>query len=360
MTPYRFSVSCGGTGGHVFPGLATARALQARGHEVTLWLAGKAIETDSRQDWSGSVVRIRAEGISASPFRLPSTLLAVTRAYRDSLRALRQSRPAVLLAMGSYSSVGPVLAAHRLGIPVVLHEANVVPGRAIDLLSRFAHTVAVAFPETKAHLPHRTLKVTGLPLRKDLEIAAQEPAPPHTTTTFLIMGGSQGAHRLNTVVMETVCALSKSGLSFNVLHLAGQRDREVVAQTYASAGVPHVVHGFLKDMTSAYRAASFAVCRAGANSCMELALFGVPALLVPYPEAARNHQAANARAMAATGAADMIEQRDLTPERLTGYLTELLAAPARLTAMRAAARQRAITGGDAKLADLIEEVAAGR
>ena len=113
-------------------------------------------------------------------------------------------------------------------------------------------------------------------------------------------------------------------------------------------------------MAGAYRAASFAVCRAGANSCMELALFGVPSLLVPYPEAARNHQAANARAMAATGAADVIEQRDLTPARLTGYLTQLLAAPARLTAMRAAARQRAITGGDAILADLIEEVAAGR
>lgn len=360
MTTGRFSVSCGGTGGHVFPGLATARELQARGHTVTLWLAGKAIEAASRHAWNGPVVSIRSDGISASPLHFPLSIIAVARAYRASLRALRATAPQVVLAMGSYSSVGPVLAARRLRIPIVLHEANVIPGRTIDVLRRFARAVAISFPETRDHLVHPRLVTTGLPLRKELEEAAARPTPAPDGFTILVMGGSQGARRLNATVSETLCRLHRAGLPIRVLHLSGEHDRPAMEAAYAAAGVPHAVHGFLRDMPTAYRAASFAIARSGANSCMELALFGVPALLVPLPEAVRNHQLANARAMAAAGAADVVEQAGLSIDWLADYLRGCLAAPDRLARMRFAARRRAIVGADRSLADLVEEVAAGR
>ena len=355
-----FSVSCGGTGGHVFPGLATARALQGRGHDVSLWLAGKSIETATRHAWTGPVIDIQSEGLSASPWRLPATLIRLVRVYRSSRAALTRCRPQVLLAMGSYSSVGPVLAAHRLGIPVVLHEANVIPGRAIAFLSRFAHTVAVSFPETRDHLAHPRLVVTGIPLRKELEAAAGARPSPPDPFVLLVMGGSQGATRLNTVAVNAICKLHSEGIRIQVVHLAGERDRARVTAAYVQAGVPHIVHGFLRDMASAYGAASLAVARSGANSCMELALFGVPAVLIPYPEAARNHQLANARAMVSAGAADVIEQKHLTPDSLAAYVRDHTLPPALLDRMRQAARQRAIVGADEKLADLVEEVARGR
>jgi UDP-N-acetylglucosamine--N-acetylmuramyl-(pentapeptide) pyrophosphoryl-undecaprenol N-acetylglucosamine transferase len=356
-----FAVSCGGTGGHVFPGLAAARVLRARGHHVTLWLGGKAIEDSIRTAWDGPIADVCSRELDARPLRLPLTLVRFARVYRTSLRVLRERKPDLLLAMGSYSSVGPALAARRLRIPVVLHEANVVPGRAIAWLSRLAHTVAISFPETDRHLRHARLALTGLPLRKDLESAAGEaPAAPAAGFVLLIMGGSQGAVRVNTAAMDAVSRLHAEGRAFRVVHLAGEHEKARVTAAYAAAGVPHTVIGFCRDMVSVYRTAHLAVARAGANSCMELALFGVPALLVPYPEAARNHQLANARAMASAGAADVIEQRDLTPERLADYLRAAMAAPARLDGMRAAARRRALAGADEKLADLVEEVAGGR
>jgi UDP-N-acetylglucosamine--N-acetylmuramyl-(pentapeptide) pyrophosphoryl-undecaprenol N-acetylglucosamine transferase len=355
-----FAVSCGGTGGHVFPGLATAQVLRTRGHAVTLWLGGKAIEGSIRSAWDGPIVNVPSQGLGGSVVRLPSMLAQLVRVYRASLSALRQQKPDLLLAMGSYSSVGPALAARRLGIPMVLHEANVVPGRALAWLSRFAHTVAVSFPETNRYLAHPRLALTGLPLRKDLEGAAQTPSPVPPEFTLLIMGGSQGAVRVNTAAMDALCRLHAQSTPFHVVHLAGEHEKARVSAAYEAAGVPHTTLGFCRDMAPVYRSASLAVARAGANSCMELALFGVPALLVPYPEAARNHQLANARAMASAGAADVIEQKELTPERLAGYLRDALAAPGKLERMRAAARRRAIAGADGRLADLVEEVASGR
>jgi UDP-N-acetylglucosamine--N-acetylmuramyl-(pentapeptide) pyrophosphoryl-undecaprenol N-acetylglucosamine transferase len=174
------------------------------------------------------------------------------------------------------------------------------------------------------------------------------------------MGGSQGARRLNELAVDALCRLHREGIPLSVIHLSGEKDQATVTTAYQAAGIPHTVHGFLRDMASAYRSASLAIARSGANSCMELALFGVPALLVPYPLAARDHQAANARAMAQAGAADVIEQKDLTADRLTDYIRNKMRDTAALAAMQGAARRRSLTGADEKLADLVEEVAAGR
>ncbi len=357
----QFSVSCGGTGGHVFPGVATAMALRERGHNVTLWMSGKAIETATRHAWDGPVEHIGAEGFSSRPLKLPRTLFTLHRTYQTSRRALRAQNPQALLAMGSYSSLGPVLAAWSLKIPVVLHEANVIPGRAVVALSRLAEAIAISFPETRKHLNHRRIELTGLPLRKQMEDAAMAiPDKPESPLFVLTMGGSQGAQRLNEIVPIALGRLKADGIHVAAIHLSGEKAKASVENAYRGAGVPATVLGFCTDMVSVYRQTNLAIARSGANSCLELALFGIPSILVPYPHSARGHQLANAQAMAAAGAAVVLEQTDLTPERLDHIIRSCALQPGTLVNLRQAARHRAMTGADQHLADLIEQVAARR
>lgn len=371
----KIGIACGGTGGHIFPGLAVAQALRQRGHEVWLYLAGKAGEDLALAGWKGPVVTVPARGISSlDPWTLLLTGVGLLRAVLRCAKSLRRFGPDVLLAMGSYASVGPVLSARWLRIPVVLHEANVIPGRAIRFLSRFAEAVAVSFPETRAHLPHRRLVVTGMPVRgtggqttdDGRPIAAIEnPAQRGTSWsselvpgrfTILVMGGSRGARRLNELVSQAILRLHREGHALQVIHLTGLADEHTIRQVYQGGGVPQAVFGFLQDMPRAYQWASLAICRSGASTCAELSVYGVPALLVPYPFAIHRHQTANADALAAAGAADLCDEQLLTVDFLTDYLIGLMRDPARLARMREAARRRVTNIPAAALADLVEQV----
>lgn len=356
----RYGISCGGTGGHVFPGMATGAALQKRGHEVTLWLSGKAIESATCQAWAGHVVQIDAAKISFHPLRLPRTVFTIIRAFRASLKALRAQSPEALLAMGSYSSLGPVLAARWLKIPVILHEANVIPGKAISFLARFASAVAITFPETRLYLKHPNIQQTGLPIRKQMEEAAARPSVTPVPFTVLTMGGSQGAQRLNDIIPQALGQLKSAGMEIKAIHLAGEKAKASVEAAYREAGVPATVYGFCSDMVSVYHQTSLAISRSGANSCLELALFGVPAILIPLPTSARDHQRANARAMMAAGAAILLEQETLSPELLAGTLRSLADQPGELSEMQTRAKARAGAGADESLADLIVKVGGSR
>lgn len=356
----KYSISCGGTGGHVFPGMATGLALQKRGHEVALWFSGKSIEAATRHAWTGQVVQIESAKISFHPLRLPRTILTVIRAYRASIKALREQQPQALLAMGSYSSLGPVLAARRLNIPVVLHEANVIPGKAISFLSRFATAVAITFPETRNYLKHKNMPLTGLPLRKVMEEAAALKSECPSRFTVLTMGGSQGAQKLNEMVPLALGQLREAGVEVAAIHLAGEKAKADVEEAYRKAGVPATVYGFCSDMVSIYRQTSLAISRSGANSCLELALFGIPAILVPLPASARDHQKANAKAMMNAGAAMLLEQAALTPDRLAETIRNLATHPVEMQEMRVKARTRASVGADESLADLIVKTGSSR
>ena len=362
--PVKTAIACGGTGGHIFPGLATAEVLRQRGHDIELWLAGKDVETPALRGWAGPVVTVPAEGLSSglTPRAFRSAWKLV-RAARLCRRQMRQRRPDVLLAMGSYASVGPVYAALREAVPVILHEANVLPGRAIRLFSRWADAVAVSFEESSYYLRHGELVRTGMPLRAELEQAAgaAEPAPPaREFFTILVMGGSRGAHRLNEIVSKAVARVHAAGHRVGVIHLAGFADEDAMRRAYEHAGVLHEVFPFAADMAAVYRRADLAVCRSGAATCAELAIFGVPALLVPYPFAAYDHQTANARALEKKGAADVVPEPDLDEEWLADYLVSAMRNPGRLARQRAAARQRASVRGAEALADLVEKVAEAR
>jgi len=339
----------------VFPGLAVARELLRRGHAVKLWLAGTAPEAESLAGWEGPVQRVRASGFEGlASFGSLLSAYRLAGATVDSLMRMRRDPPAVLLAMGSYASVGPALAARALGIPFVIHEANAIPGRAVALLARCAWAVALTFESAARYLPKVPAVVTGLPVRSDLQGQFAESLLEPNIFTVLVMGGSQGAHRINEVAVAAFLELRNTGERFQVIHLAGRADADWVETAYRKAGVKALVFSFLREIGKAYCAANMAISRAGASSCMELALYRVPCLLIPFPTARRDHQTANAREMCQSGGADMIQQKDLTPGWLRDYLRVAMHSPEKLTAMRASLAKVAIPDAVQRLADLVE------
>lgn len=355
------AVACGGTGGHIFPGLATAEELMDRGHSVTLWVAGKGTESAALASWTGPKVKLAASGFeSRLNLRSIGTAWSLWKAGSEGRRIMRENPPDVLLAMGSYASVGPILAALRMKVPVVLHEANVVPGRAIRLFSRKAAAVGITFEGSSYYLKRANLVQTGMPIRRDLVMAA-ETRPTRAfrpdAVTVLVMGGSAGAQRLNREAPPALIQAARTLPGLRVIHLTGRGNEGAVAAVYQSAGLTADVRPFTQDMAEIYSAADFAICRSGAATCAELSVFGLPALLVPYPHAVANHQWANAEAMEKAGAADLVADADLTAGWLLEYLLARLRDPAKREQMSKAARARVQHRASAALADLVERCA---
>jgi UDP-N-acetylglucosamine--N-acetylmuramyl-(pentapeptide) pyrophosphoryl-undecaprenol N-acetylglucosamine transferase len=347
------AVACGGTGGHIYPGLATARALRERGHHVTLWLSGKNVESTVLQGWKGPVVTIASEGFQFGPLRNLLTALRILLAVIRCWIAMFRHRPDAVLAMGSYSSIGPCLAARLRRIPVVLHEANAIPGKAVKMLAGRAACIAICFEETRYHLKGLHLVSTGMPLRPELKPSGLR--APASDFRLLVMGGSGGAHAVNETVSKAVCSLAQYAL--HVTHLTGEADAAMVTERYRAAGIRASVLAYTQEMAALYESADLAICRAGASTCAELGVFGLPALLIPYPHAAGDHQTANARSLEKTGAADLVQQADISAEWLADYIRAQIEDPTRLKKMRVRALRRDSLNSAEKLAETVEQCA---
>ncbi|MEI7947012.1 MAG: UDP-N-acetylglucosamine--N-acetylmuramyl-(pentapeptide) pyrophosphoryl-undecaprenol N-acetylglucosamine transferase [bacterium] len=345
-------VACGGTGGHVFPGLAVAHELKNRDHNVEVWFSGRTIETATHSGWDGPTFSTGARQISIR------NLLSMGVSFFKCLRAMKQKKPDALLAMGSYSSLPPVLAARMCGVPIVLHEANAVPGKAVDVLSRFAHTVATSFEETEQWLPGRRVVKTGLPVREHaLSNQPRLDEVPKGAFTIFITGGSQGARRVNELTSQAMCLLKQDGIDdFFVIHQTGVADEEKVRELYQKNNVPSLVSAFIKDMGRAYATADLVICRAGASTCFELCLVGKPALLIPLPSAIRNHQHLNAATLVKCGGVDEGIQRELTGRSINRYIINKRKSPDVLKKMSEALKSMSITGAASRVADVLENL----
>lgn len=357
MENLTIAIACGGTGGHTFPGLATGRVLRGRGHRVVVLRAGRSIEERTFSGWDGETFETGAR----SPVRRHpvASALSLLRAWGWFAR----ERPDVLLAMGSYASLAPGVAARLRRVPMVLHEANAVPGKAIVRLSRWASAAAIAFPGAGGELRGRCEVVrTGLPVRA--ELLGQSPPEGFAGGggfTVLVTGGSQGAHVVNVLASKVLSGLagSRAIKGLRIIHQTGPADEEHVRRRYEEAGADAKVCAFLDEMGGAMKAADFAIARSGAATCAELCLFGLPALLVPLPGAVRDHQYANARFMADAGAAEVARQEDLSEKALGDLLRSLASGDrARLRAMRGRCAALAAPDAAGRLADLVERCAA--
>ena len=360
-------VACGGTGGHAFPGLAVAEELRKRGHEVVVWDSGRAIESSVMKRWDGPVFSTGARQLSAR------NAFANLRALFRCRKEMRRTRPDALLAMGSYSSLPPVLAARWCGVKVYLHEANTVPGKAVDFLSRFAHAVAISFDVTTNYLKGVKTVLTGLPVRAEIAAGKRFDFIPANAFVVFVTGGSQGAHAVNLLLKDALLLLkteidkrihsspSPSPSSFAssprplyVIHQTGAKDEAEIIAAYSGVSLPARVHAFEQEMANAFASADIVVARAGASTCFELAACGKPAFLIPLPTAMRNHQHFNADAFAAKGAADEGFQSELTARQVFRYLLEKYDHPDHLVRMAEKMRALATPAAAARVADLVE------
>ncbi len=326
-------VMAGGTGGHVFPGLAVAACMREAGWEV-VWLGARAgMEAKlvpgrgyemAWVDFSG----LRGKGLAAIAL-LPLRLL---RAFWQSLRALMRHRPDVVLGLGGYQSFPGGMMAALLGRPLVIHEQNSIAGLANRILAGLADRVLAGFPGAL-----RKASVVGNPVRPEIA-ALPDPqaryAGRHGTLHLLVVGGSLGARALNEAVPAALALLDARHRP-QVLHQSGAQHGEALQEAYRNAGVEAQCVSFIEDMSAAYRDADLVVCRSGALTVAELAAAGVASVLVPFPYAVDDHQTFNARYLSDARAAVLLPQRDLTPERLAALLGELTRDRLRDMAMKA-------------------------
>jgi UDP-N-acetylglucosamine--N-acetylmuramyl-(pentapeptide) pyrophosphoryl-undecaprenol N-acetylglucosamine transferase len=346
----RWVITGGGTGGHVTPALALGEAIVDRGDEVLFIGSSRGLESRLVPD-AGFDLRVLAseQVMGRSLLGRMRGAFSILRSVGSALRILWQYRPDAVISVGGYAAMPTALAAWISRRPLFLVEPNAIPGRVNRLTARFARCVFVGFESARGYLPRSTESVcVGVPLRRALYRAfagRPEPRLPTKALRIFVFGGSQGARQLNEHVPEALAKLAKGGVE--VFHQTGETDRAAVAARYSELGIPAEVVAFERDMPKRYAWADLAICRAGALTVAELALAGMPALVVPYPFAADDHQTANARALEEAGAARLIPAQPLDVNALAQTIAELVTTPGRLLLMRQAsvrlARPRAAT-----------------
>ena len=324
-TPH-VAIACGGTGGHLFPGLAVAEELQKRGCKIALLISPKEIDQQAVKAASGMEI-FTLPAVALQNRNYFSFVRSFWKSWRAAKRIFQARPPHAVLGMGGFTSSPPILAGNAFGAKTFLHESNAIPGRANRLLSRFVDGAFIGFPEAAARLKARKVTTTGTPVRQQFQrrdaaacraALGLEPDRP----TILVVGGSQGASGLNGMMLSALPRLAANNWQW--LHLAGANDFEKVKAGYAARGIEAVVKSFLAEMDLALGAATTSVSRAGASSLAEIAAMRLPSLLVPFPAAADNHQFFNATAFEKTGAAKLIEQSNSTPEKIAAILTDLV------------------------------------
>jgi len=346
-------IGAGGTGGHIYPGLATADAIRAARPDSQIVFVGTKRGLEGRLIPQAGYELVTVDMLPLNTnlrWRLAFFPFSIVRSTVQTLRTLRERKADVVLGMGGYPSVPAVLAAWLARVPRIIHESNATPGLANRFVSRFAPNIALAFREGGRNLPrHRDTRLVGMPISESLAAfdrdALREEARAHFNLKdgermVLVSGGSLGAVRLSRAAAD-LAGRWRDRTDIRLVIKAGRDQLPAIEQQLTSNGGHAVATAvaYLDRMDLAYAAADITVCRAGSGTVAELSHVGLPAVLVPYPSAAHDHQSFNAQALVDVGAAVMIPDSDVTADRLEQVLTPILADPARLAAMAAAAHQ---------------------
>ncbi len=362
QAPLRVVIAGGGTGGHLFPGIAVARTLlaQAPGTRVSFVGTRRGLEARLVPREGFELDCIRSAGLKGKSLleRLRGMAL-VPLGLWDAWRVLRRRRPDVVVGVGGYSSGPVVLVAALQGLPSLVLEQNAVPGLTNRILGRVVHAAAVTYPSTQVYFGAKAF-VSGNPVRPEF-LGTRRPAEigraPETAPAVLVFGGSQGAHAINVAMMDAAPELVEASLA--ITHQTGEHDLERVRETYRRIGLAARVEPFLYAMDREMWAADLIVCRAGATTLAELAAVGRPAVLIPLPIATDDHQRRNAELLAKAGAAETLEQRDLSGRSLASVVLALVARRDRLKQMGARMRSFATPDAAVRIAERILLLAAG-
>jgi len=341
----RVVIAGGGTGGHLYPGIALAETFKRfqAGSRILFIGTAHGMEATLLPEKGFSFEAISAKGLigKAAGARMKSILLAPV-GLMQSLRILQRFAPNLVIGIGGYAAGPVLLAAVLLRMKRVIVEPNLVPGLANKLIAPYVDLAVLAFEESRASLRTKKIKICGVPVRPEIAQAAEAAASKGSDPkqrTLVILGGSQGAHSINRAMMEAIPTLEKEKNGLSVIHQTGKRDWEEVKAAYGRSALSARVEPFIHGMAEVYAAADLVVSRAGAGTLSELAVAGKPSILIPYPLATA-HQEKNAAAFVSSGAAEMILDRELNGAQLGERILALLSDPERLKGMGGAAKRR--------------------
>lgn len=354
----RLLIAGGGTGGHLFPGVAVAEELRAREPDAAVQFVGTArgIEARVLPDLGWDLALIEVSGLkTVGVLGALRGLVRLPRALWQARKVVKAFKPDAVLGVGGYASGPVVLMARLRGIPTAICEQNSIPGLTNKILGKLVRAVFLSFEESRRFFSPRKIQLTGNPVRRELVQRLLAPAPTEAAAGprpvhVLVSGGSLGAVAVNALAAAALIALAAE-TPLVITHQTGEKDLAATQQRYAAAGVTADCKAFIKDMASTYLAADLVIGRAGATTVAELAIAGKPAIFIPYPFAADNHQEINAREMATAGAALMFRQADLTADALRDALRPLVTDPARRAEMGAKMKALARPGAAAAVID---------
>ena len=319
----RVIIAGGGTGGHLFPGIAIATGLTARRDDMDiLFVVGRKKMEKAIIHKAGFEARsIDVEGmLGKGVLGLMRALTKVLISLIQSLVIVRDFRPHLIVGVGGYSSGPLCLVARLLRVPTAIHEQNSFPGLTNRMLAPLVKKVFISFEESRKYFKRQDVLLTGNPVREELLQRRAPSRPANGTFTILVVGGSQGARAINRAVVSALEVLNEQGFQPFVIHQTGKAHVNEIRDAYKGKGFAGEVREFINDMASAYGRADLVVCRAGATTLAELAALGKPSILIPYPYAAHQHQEVNARSLVAAGGADMILEDELNGAGLAGRI----------------------------------------
>jgi UDP-N-acetylglucosamine--N-acetylmuramyl-(pentapeptide) pyrophosphoryl-undecaprenol N-acetylglucosamine transferase len=346
----RCVIAGGGTGGHLFPGIAIAEAFmdKEQGNEVLFIGTERGIEARVLPEGKFPLKTIEAKPLKG--MSLVATMrgvCAIPKAIGQAFRILKESKPQMVIGVGGYASGPTVVAAFLLRINRAIHEQNMVPGMTNRWLKWISQRIFVSFEETRRFFPKRKTFVTGMPIRRNLLSCVSEQKTDRAAGTegerftVLIFGGSAGAHRINRAMIEALDALAGIKSSLRVIHQTGKIDLDFVSRGYQEKGFDALVRPFFENMGSCYATSDVVICRAGASTIAELAVCGKAAILVPYPHAAHQHQLLNAQKLVAMGAARMIRDEELEGASLSHAILQMVNHPEERRTMEGAIQKMA-------------------
>jgi UDP-N-acetylglucosamine--N-acetylmuramyl-(pentapeptide) pyrophosphoryl-undecaprenol N-acetylglucosamine transferase len=356
----KIAIACGGTGGHLFPGLAVAEELRQRGHDTLLLVSAKQIDAlalKGANEASRALPGIGWPGfLSPRVFKFGSTMLD---SWRECGQVYREFQPTAVVGMGGFTSAIPLLLGRKLRLPTLIHESNAIPGRVTKLIAPWVNKTLLGFEGCAHYLRRAHCVFTGTPVRRGLErinraTAAEKYGLNPALPIVLIMGGSQGAHGINQLVLKTLPLWHTNREEVQFIHLTGQADANIAEINFRRQRLTAVVEAFSTEMEHFYSLADVVISRSGAASLTELSHYGLPSVLMPYPAAADDHQSHNARIFQDSGAARILVESKATPESLHAAVTEILDDNDLRARMGAAARRMAGTNAAARVAEEIE------
>ena len=350
-------IACGGTGGHLFPGVAVAQELKSRGHEVKLLISQKKVDAQASEKYKNldfdtvpAVAKPRTLSLKMIPFAWK-----MWKTIGQCKRMHREFGTDAVIGMGGFTSLAPVLAGHKMGAKAYVHDSNALPGKANRLTAKWCDKVFIGFEEARKFFPKSEVELTGTPVRDEIRSlpnrndAAEKLGVDPALKTVLVMGGSQGAKRLNSLIVEA----SKAMPAVQFLQITGNGDYERVKAELGDTR-QHKLLAFCDDMAAAYAVSDLAVMRSGASSLTELSYVGMASILVPYPTAADDHQTRNAEVFEKVDAALLRKESDLDAGSLVADLTAVLDDTERLVNMAAAAEGLSVKDAAERICKVVE------